>query len=231
VGAAAVIFDCYGTLTVTATRSTRSAGHDLVAAALGVPGDAYAAALLRSWPDRARGRLGDLAETLRAIARECGVEPDEETLARASAARRETQREFVELRPDAVSTLRALRVRGMPTGVVSDCTHELPEQWDELAIAPYVDVTVFSVVEGLKKPEPAIFLLACERLGVEPADCVYVGDGDSNELHGATAVGMRAVRLLTPDHEHGHVFDPVTWTGPKVSSLREVLDILTCEGP
>jgi manganese/iron transport system permease protein len=42
----------------------------------------------------------------------------------------------------------------------------------------------------------AIFLLACERLGVRPADCLYVGDGDGNELHGATAVVMRAVRLI-----------------------------------
>jgi putative hydrolase of the HAD superfamily len=227
VGTAAVIFDCYGTLTVTATRSSRSAGHERVAAALGVSVEAYGAALLRTWPERARGLLGDVSETLRVIARECGVEPDDQALARASAVRRETQREFLELRADAVETLRGLRERGIRVGVVSDCTHELPEEWPTLAIAPYVEAPVFSVVEGLKKPEPAIFLLACERLGVEPADCVYVGDGDSNELPGAQAVGMRPVRLLTSDHADGHVFDPVTWSGQSASSLRDVLDIVT----
>lgn len=227
---AAVIFDCYGTLTVSATRTARQAAHVLVAEALGVAEDAYAAAMTRTWQERARGKLGDLPQTLRAIARECGVEPDDATLAKACAVRRETQRAFLELRPEAVPTLRALRERGVPTAVVSDCTHELAEQWHELAVAPYVGATVFSVVEGLKKPEPAIFLLACERLGVRPADCLYVGDGDGNELPGAAAVGMRPIRLLTPDHAHGHVFDPVTWTGATTSSLLEVLDISTNEG-
>lgn len=222
---AAVIFDCYGTLTVSATREARTAGHVLVAEALGVDLDAYTAAMTSTWPERARGKLGDLAQTLRAIANECGVDPDEATLAHASAVRRETQRAFLELRPDAVPTLRTLSERGVKTAVVSDCTHELAEQWHELAVAPYVGATVFSVEEGLKKPEPAIFLLACERLGIRPADALYVGDGDGNELPGATAVGMRAIRLLTADHAHGHVFDPVTWTGATTSSLQEVLDI------
>jgi putative hydrolase of the HAD superfamily len=225
-----VIFDCYGTLTVSASRSSRSAAHELVAAALGVPSDAYGKALLRTWPERARGQLGDLTETLRAIARACGVEPDDDTLAQASAVRRETQREFLVLRPDAVETLRGLREWGLPVAVVSDCTHELPEEWPTLAIAPYVNATVFSVVEGLKKPEPAIFRLACERLGAQPEDCVYVGDGDGNELPGAQAVGMRPVRLIAPDHADGHVFDPVTWSGPMASSLRDVLAILNEEG-
>lgn len=224
--ATAVIFDCYGTLTVSATREARAAGHELVAAALGVDLDAYAAAMTNTWQERARGRLGDLPQTLRVIANACGVDPDEATLAHASAVRRETQRAFLELRPDAVPTLRALNERGLKTAVVSDCTHELAEQWPELAVAPYVGATVFSVVEGLKKPEPAIFLLASERLGIRPAEALYVGDGDGNELPGSAAVGMRPIRLLTPDHAHGHVFDPVTWTGATTSSLQEVLDIL-----
>lgn len=82
---------------------------------------------------------------------------------------------------------------------------------------------MFSVQVGLKKPDAAIFLLACERLGVEPTDCVYVGDGDSNELPGAEAVGMRAVRLVVPDHAEAQVFDPIRWTGACLTDLRDVL--------
>jgi putative hydrolase of the HAD superfamily len=59
---------------------------------------------------------------------------------------------------------------------------------------------------------------------VEPPDCVYVGDGDSNELTGAQAVGMAARRLLAPDHATAHVIDPITWTGATISSLGEVLN-------
>jgi putative hydrolase of the HAD superfamily len=160
---------------------------------------------------------------MRWIASSCGVEVDAAACAAACEARRTTQRTYVRLRPEAEPTLRHLRAAGTRVGLVSDCTHELPEVWAELPIAAYVEAPVFSVDVGLKKPDPAIFLLACERLGVEPADCVYVGDGDSNELHGAEAVGMAARRLLAPDHADAHVIDPITWTGPTIGSLRDLL--------
>ncbi len=38
------------------------------------------------------------------------------------------------------------------------------------------DETVISGDVGLHKPQPEIYLLACERLGVEPGDCVFVDD-------------------------------------------------------
>ncbi len=40
---------------------------------------------------------------------------------------------------------------------------------------------------------------ACAHLGVDPGECLYVGDGGSQELSGATAVGMTAFRLTAPD--------------------------------
>ena len=91
---------------------------------------------------------------------------------------------------DAVTTLRCLRDRGLRIGVVSDCTHELPEAWPDLAVAPWVDATVFSVVIGERKPHPSLYLSACAGLGVGPDEVVYVGDGGSNELSGARALGI-----------------------------------------
>jgi putative hydrolase of the HAD superfamily len=220
----AVIFDFFGTLTESVPATERQAGHAEVASALGVGADDYTAGLLRSWPDRARGLHDDLPSTLRWIAAECGVEVDDLTCAAACAVRERTQRDYVRLRTDAEPVLRTLRERGVAVGLVSDCTHELPSVWNDLPIAGHVDAPVFSVQVGVKKPDPAIYLLACERLGVEPADCVYVGDGDSNELTGAAAVGMRPRRLLMPDHAGGYVFDPVTWTGETIASLTAVLE-------
>ncbi len=218
----AVIFDFFGTLSASATRQERLAGHAEVAATLGVPVEAYADAIVRTWPERSRGRVGDFAASMRRLAGECGREIDDETCAAACAARRRTQRDLVRIRPEAEPVLRGLTAGGLRIGVVSDCTHELPELWPELAIAAYVDAPVFSVEAGLKKPDPAIYLLACERLGVEPTHCLYVGDGDSNELTGAEAVGMTPRRLLAPDHAAGYVIDPVTWTGPSIASLTDV---------
>ena len=218
-----MIFDFFGTLTVSVPARERMDGHAEVAAALGVAADDYARVLLESWPERARSRLGDLETTMRRIARSCGVEVDDSACAAACEVRRTTQRDYLRLRPEAEPTLRGLRAGGVRVGLVSDCTHELPEAWLELPIAAYVEAPVFSVEVGMKKPDPSIFLLVCERLEVEPRDCVYVGDGDSNELSGATAVGMTAKRLLTPDHADAHVIDPITWTGATISNLGEVL--------
>ena len=44
------------------------------------------------------------------------------------------------------------------------------------------------------KPDPEIYNLACERLGISPTKTVFVGDGGFDELQGATAVGMRPVQ-------------------------------------
>ena len=45
---------------------------------------------------------------------------------------------------------------------------------------------------GLRKPDPAIYALAAERVGVEPAACVYVDDLPGN-LKPARALGMATV--------------------------------------
>ena len=49
---------------------------------------------------------------------------------------------------------------------------------------------------GMHKPQPEIYLLACERLGIEPADGVFVDDLREN-CDGAEAVGMTAILTAT----------------------------------
>src|SRR5206468_8073197 len=93
--------------------------------------------------------------------------------------------------------------------------------------APLVDAPVFSFVLGVKKPAAEIFLACCTQLGVEPADCLYVGDGGSNELVGARAVGMRAVHLSVPGEGGGVVYGRhAAWDGEVVSSLADVPGLL-----
>jgi len=72
---------------------------------------------------------------------------------------------------------------------------------------------------GLCKPDPAIYRLAAERLGVETTEALFVGDGDSGELPGAERVGMRAVGLRRPDRR-------LDWDGPRIRALPELLDLL-----
>jgi putative hydrolase of the HAD superfamily len=220
----AVVFDFFGTL----TRATqRGPAHAAVPRRLGCDPAGFAAALDATFVQRITGGLGDPLETLAALAGRCGVpRPSAEMLRRAYADRVAAVRADIRLRPDAVGVLRSLRERGLPVGVVNDCAAELPLLWPGLAVAPFVDARVFSVEERRHKPDRHVYQAAAERLRVDSADCLYVGDGDSHELTGATAAGMTAIRLAADDLGRHLVFSADDWAGPTVRTLTEVLDVV-----
>ncbi|SDY05287.1 putative hydrolase of the HAD superfamily [Micromonospora pattaloongensis] len=220
----AVLFDFFGTLTRAVTRGPT---HVEIARMLGCDPGAVVEVLDRSFHARARGRYGSAEQTLGWIARQAGASPSAEALAAAAAARVEALRADTALRPDAVATLRGLRRRGLRTAVVSDCTHELPVLLPALPVAPLLDAQVYSIEVGHCKPDPAIYLEACARLGVPPERCLYVGDGGSRELTGAAAVGMTPVRLTAPDLADHLVFDPdAEWRGAAVATLSETVELV-----
>lgn len=223
----AVLFDFFGTL----TRSVqRGAGHRDTARLLGCPSDTFTTVLDRTFYQRATGRLGNAEATLRWVCAQAGVDPPDGAVRAAVASRHRAVRADTRLRPDAVSTLATLRHRGLRTGVISDCTHELPAFLPDLAIAPLLDVRIFSVQVGRCKPDPALYLTACRRLGLAPEDCLYVGDGGSQELTGAERAGMSAARLAAPDLTEHMVFNAdLGWNGPVLGSLSEVLDLVDAE--
>jgi putative hydrolase of the HAD superfamily len=217
----AVIFDFFGTLTRSVQRGPQ---HAAIARTLGCDPEVVRGVLDRTFHSRARGTYGSAEATLRWVTEQAGGRPQPSQLRAAVPARVDALRADTRLRADAVSALTALKSRGLRTGLISDCTHELPEFLPGLAVAPLLDARVFSVELGVCKPDPAIYLAACDRLGVEAADCVYVGDGGSRELSGAAAVGMTAVRLAAPDLADHLTFDTdEDFAGPSVRSLTEVL--------
>lgn len=101
------------------------------------------------------------------------------------------ERLFAGLGPDElmVGAVRAARAGGVPTGLISN-------SWGlgiyERAPVHLFDETVISGDVGLHKPQPEIYLLACERLGVEPERSVFVDDLREN-IEGAEAVGMTGI--------------------------------------
>ena len=60
----------------------------------------------------------------------------------------------------------------------------------------YFDDIVVSSDVGLVKPEPGIYQLICQRLGVRPDEAVFIDDTDIN-CRGAEQVGMRAIRFVS----------------------------------
>jgi len=100
---------------------------------------------------------------------------------------------------ELVEYARGLRPR-LKTGILSNSADGARrEEHGRYRLPDLVDVTVYSHEVGLAKPDPAIFLLICERLGVEPAEVVFIDDLPAN-VAAAEAVGMAAVlHRFTPD--------------------------------
>lgn len=220
----AVVFDFFGTLTRSIQRGPQ---HAAIARSLGADPEAVTGVLDRTFRARACGRYGSAEATLRWVIEQAGGRPLPGAIRAAMPARVDALRADTRLRPEAVSALTAIRRRGVRTAVVSDCTHELPAFLPGLPVAPLLDAQIFSVELGVCKPDPEIYLAACDRLGVRPEDCLYVGDGGSHELTGAAAVGMTPVRLTAPDLVNHLVFDADTnFVGRTVRSLTDVLALL-----
>jgi putative hydrolase of the HAD superfamily len=90
-----------------------------------------------------------------------------------------------------------------------------------------IDAAVFSCVFGVRKPDPRIYQTAADRLGVRLQNCVYVGDGGSQELSGALSMGMHPVFINVPSEEKADIsFIVEEWHGPAISSLKEILDLI-----
>jgi putative hydrolase of the HAD superfamily len=220
----AVVFDFFGTLTRAVQRGPQ---HAAIARTLGCDPDIIRGVLDRTFRSRAQGAFGNAEATLRWVTEQAGGCPLTAQLQAAVPARIDALRADTLLRADSVSALTAIRHRGLRTAVISDCTHELPAILPTLPVAPLLDACVYSVEEGVCKPDPAIYLAACHKLGVAPTDCLYVGDGGSHELSGATAVGMTAVRLSAPDLANHLVFDQdFAFTGLEVPSLTALLTLI-----
>src|SRR5262249_1482675 len=140
------------------------------------------------------------------------------------AIRREATREALVPRPGAIDTLEELSRRGLRLGMISVCSEDVPELWEAPAFAGRFDSLAFSCSVGLRTPDPRIYRLCLDELGVGAQDAMFVGDGANDELAGAERVGMRAVLI----HRHGQA--PIwpearTWHGPRVTSIPEVLDL------
>lgn len=124
-----------------------------------------------------------------------------------------TERLFSGLRPDEdmIEAVRAAQAAGIRTGLISN-------SWGlgiyDRAPIDMFDAAVISGEVGLHKPNPEIYLLACERLGVSPADAVFVDDLREN-CAGAEGVGMTA--LLHRD------------SGETIAKLEELLGGLTLQ--
>jgi putative hydrolase of the HAD superfamily len=108
-----------------------------------------------------------------------------------------SERFFAHLTANAemLSFLAELRDRGYRLGLLTNNVREWEPRWRPmLPVDELFEVVVDSAFEGMRKPDPAIYELTCARLGVTPAECLFVDDFKRN-CAAAEALGMHVVRF------------------------------------
>jgi putative hydrolase of the HAD superfamily len=100
-------------------------------------------------------------------------------------------------------SLERFRAAGLRLAAVSNSNGTLRRLFDRLGFTPAFEVILDSQVEGIEKPDPRLFRLALERLGVPAAAALHVGDFYNVDVVGARAAGVRPVLVdeagLYPD--------------------------------
>ena len=93
----------------------------------------------------------------------------------------------------AADLVAAVKARARVGVISNNLIEETREKLAFCELATLVDVVVVSGDEGISKPDPRIFQIALERLGVTAADAVMVGDSWAADIVGASRAGIRAV--------------------------------------
>jgi putative hydrolase of the HAD superfamily len=120
-----------------------------------------------------------------------------------------------------VEMLDALKGKKMKLGMITNGFERFQDNnIKALHISEYFDEILISESEGIKKPDPAIFIRATSRLGVKPEEAVFVGDHPTNDIEASLKVGMKAIwkeDLFYREPVHS------TWT---IKDLVEICNIM-----
>jgi putative hydrolase of the HAD superfamily len=122
--------------------------------------------------------------------------------------------------PDTIDTLRLLKAHGLRVGVITNGAARIQtEKLLALGLSDYFDAVLISEVEGVRKPDPAIFRRALEKCQVRAHEAVFVGDNPEADVLGALGAGLQPIWKRVPYWE---MCDPSV---PMIDLLSEILPL------
>lgn len=121
--------------------------------------------------------------------------------------------------PDVVPVFEVLISRGYRLALVSNWDSRLAKLCFDMGLDRYLEAVISSASIGLIKPDPRIFEIACNRVGVEPGNALHIGDHYYADVLGARSAGLQAV--LIDRWNFGHSADV-----PVVNDLYGLLDVM-----
>ncbi|PFA67100.1 L-2-haloalkanoic acid dehalogenase [Bacillus sp. AFS015802] len=101
--------------------------------------------------------------------------------------------------PHLLDMLDELKEAGIQLGMITNGFGRF--QMDNilaLDIQPYFHEILVSEWEGVKKPDPEIFMRAMKRFRLEPHECIFIGDHPEYDVYGAQRVGMKGIWKKDP---------------------------------
>ena len=136
-------------------------------------------------------------DTFELFTREMQVDFDEEIYAWFSGAQRTSVIGALELKPDCIDTLAALRSAGMYLSIVSnideDMLHPLVERE---RLDRYLHHWTSSEAAGSCKPHGQFFQVSLQKSGLAPEEVLFVGDSPEHDVQGAHEAGMRTALIV-----------------------------------
>jgi 2-haloalkanoic acid dehalogenase type II len=132
-------------------------------------------------------------------------------------------RNQVECYPDSIDALARIAAR-VPVAAVTNGNADL----EAIGLAAHVRFTLCAGDHGAAKPDPGIFLAACERLGVPPAELLHVGDHPEADVAGAARAGLRTCWINrcedAPPATWPEAIAPPDLAFPTLAALADWLD-------
>lgn len=189
----AVIFDMFETL-ITHYKCPLYFGAQMAADA-GIPEKNFQTLWRPTESDRSIGKIRT-EEVIEMILKENGCYTDE-LLEKIVQKRISTKEEcFKHLHLEIIPMLTKLKEEGISIGLISNCFSEEAEVIRKSMLFQYFDKVCLSYEEGVQKPDEEIYRRCMAGLGVAPEECIYIGDGGSQELEAARDLGMNAMQAV-----------------------------------
>ncbi len=222
----AIVFDLFHTLV---SVKTDGVSGPSTAEILGIPEEQWNRLVFERSEERLCGRMTDTVQIIAELVKLGGYDVPHDRITQAAQTREKRfAAAIIAVQPHVLQTLDRIRQADVLTALCSNADWPERKGWDKSPLSGKFDATVFSCDVGCMKPQKQIYQICLDRLNVQANESLFVGDGNSNELVGAKAVGMKTV--LTTEiisrqwpeviEERKKIADHV------ISNIEQILDYL-----
>ncbi len=221
----AVIFDMFETL-VTLFEGRTYFGED-IAADVGADLKEFRKEWHDTEQDRSIGKY-TIEEALEVVLKRLGLYSQENVKLAADGRKRALTDTFSAIPDESIQLLKKLRENGIKIGLITNTFSDERDFIRESELFQYFDVALISYEQGICKPDRRLFKMMTDKLQLDPDQCLYVGDGGSNELYAAAEAGMHPIQC-TWFHEKAfepHIPCPILDEIERANHQFDILDHL-----